>query len=100
MTALAVRHIGGDRELTAAARLHADDALVPAFDHHARAELELERLVAIARGIELRAVEQRARVVHLHAVARLGGRALAHLEILLEELRDGGCARGRSGRAR
>jgi hypothetical protein len=52
-SARSVRHGGGNRELAAAADLHAFDARVPPWDDLALAELELEGLPAIPRGIEL-----------------------------------------------
>ena len=50
---LAVGEVGRDHELPAAADLHALDALVPARDDLAGAELEGERLAAVPRGVEL-----------------------------------------------
>src|SRR5688572_32148074 len=47
--ARAVAEVGRDHELALAADLHAGDALVPALDDLAGAELEVERLVAVAR---------------------------------------------------
>src|SRR5262249_1834546 len=55
-----------DGELALAADAHALHALVPARDHLARAEAEAERRVADA-GVELLAVGEPARVVHLDA---------------------------------
>ena len=49
----AVAELGGMIERSLAADLHAGDALVPAADHLAGAEHERERLVAIARAVEL-----------------------------------------------
>src|SRR4051794_22653307 len=49
----AVAQVGRDDQLAAAAHAHAGDALVPALDHLAGAELERERLAAVPRGVEL-----------------------------------------------
>lgn len=51
-TALAVRKVGRDGELAFLALAHANDALVPALDHLATAQLELEGLVAIVAGVK------------------------------------------------
>src|SRR5204863_5083744 len=51
--ARAVGHRGRDRELSAPADLHPLDAGVPAGDDLALAELELEGLAAVPRGVEL-----------------------------------------------
>src|SRR5205085_3678381 len=53
LTLRPVRHVGRDDELAAPADLHSDDALVPPGDDHAGTQLELERLVAVPRGVEL-----------------------------------------------
>ena len=58
-SARAVRHRRRDRELAAAADLHAEDAGVPAGNHLALAELELERRAAIPRRVELVAGRER-----------------------------------------
>src|SRR6266508_2528835 len=51
--ALAVRQVRRDRDAPAPADLHAGHALVPARDHLSLAELELERVAAIPRRVEL-----------------------------------------------
>src|SRR5919112_135712 len=59
---LALRTVGEvrrDDQLAPPARLDADESLVPAGDHHAGAELELERLAAVPGGVELLAVAPR-----------------------------------------
>src|SRR2546423_1446852 len=78
-----------------AADLHAGDALVPSLDHHARAELELERIVAIARAVELLAVlvrfariVQPPRVVHRDVLAGGGFGAGADLAVRDLQARD------------
>src|SRR5678815_6064275 len=55
-TARAVTHFRRDHEAALAADLHAHDAFVPAPDHHAGANREFERLVAIDRAVELLAL--------------------------------------------
>ena len=73
-TALPVRVLVAERELGDFADLHRRDAERPALDH-ALADCEHERLVAIAGGVELRPVNERARVVNGDACATGGGRA-------------------------
>src|SRR5690606_5541116 len=68
----AVRHVPRDRELALSADLHARQTFVPALDDLALPDRELERLIAIARAVELLPVHQGARVVDLHLVALLG----------------------------
>src|SRR5947209_2573258 len=85
--ARAVRHRRRDGQLAAAADFHPLHAGVPAGDHLALAELELERLAAVPRRVELLAVGERdADVVHgdLRALRRLG--ALADDEVVDAEL--------------
>ena len=58
-------------------RFRTKQALVPAGNHTAGAELEIERLVAIAAAVKLRSVgSQRAGVVHRELVAALRDRAI------------------------
>src|SRR6266404_1201180 len=86
-SACAVRERGRDRQPAAAAGLHPLDAGVPARDDLALAELELERLPAIPRRVELLAGEEGdADVVHryLRALGRLV--ALADDEVVDAEL--------------
>jgi hypothetical protein len=73
--ARAVGHRARDRQPSAAADRHALYARVPAGDHLTLAELELERLAAVPRCVELLArAEGDADVVHrdLLAARRLG----------------------------
>src|SRR5262249_43561546 len=72
MSARAVAEIGRDDEAAFAADLHADDALIPAFDHLTGSDLEIERFTFVARAVELATVHERARVVNRDAVAVLG----------------------------
>src|SRR4051794_18055470 len=51
--AVAVGLVRRDGQPTAAADLHAGDALVPALDDHADAEPELQRVAAVPGGVEL-----------------------------------------------
>src|SRR5690606_22432617 len=51
--AVAVAEVRRDDQLPAAADLHPLDALVPAGDHLADAETELQRLAAVVGGVEL-----------------------------------------------
>ncbi|GMF15625.1 unnamed protein product [Phytophthora fragariaefolia] len=60
------------RELGDLALAHLGDALVPAADHLAGAQLELERAAAVAARVELGAVREGAHVVHGHGLAGLG----------------------------
>src|SRR5438309_2296263 len=59
----AVPEVAGDRQLALLADLHPHDAFVPPLDDLALAELELDRLLAIERGVEGGAVGELARVV-------------------------------------
>src|SRR5687767_6148760 len=62
---VAVGHRGGDVQLDAAADLDAEQALVPALDDGADAELEVQRLRALPGRVELLAVDEGdADVVH------------------------------------
>lgn len=61
--AVAVAEIGRDRQLGALALGELGDALVPALDDLAHAQGEAEGLSAVAGGVELLAVSERARVV-------------------------------------
>src|SRR4051812_747859 len=78
--ALAVREVGRDRQAPAAPDLHAGDALVPAADHLAAAELELERVPAVPGRVELLAgLPRHADVVDLDDLAGGGLVAVADL---------------------
>src|SRR5262249_35490301 len=79
----AVAEFRRDDELALAADLHPGDALVPALDDLAGAEVELERLAAVEAAVELLAVLERGGVVHRHAVALLGLGPGAFLEGLV-----------------
>lgn len=72
VAALAVGVLVGQRELGDLALAHLGDALIPAADHLAGAQLELERATAVAARVELGAVGERAHVVHGHGLAGLG----------------------------
>src|SRR5258706_494681 len=89
----AVAEIGWDQECTLAADLHRRDALVPALDHHAAPDLELERAGAIDRAVELVALlgvlPEPAGVVHDAGLTRLGRRAGPCLGVL--ELQPARC---------
>src|SRR6185369_3924989 len=88
-----VAHVGRDGERALATDLHAGHAFVPAANDLAAAEAEVERLVAIARAVELaplpiglRLVEQPSGVVHRYPPS---GRRLApgsHLAVVLFQL--------------
>src|SRR3954447_3206558 len=83
----AVPELRRDRQLTPAAGLDADQALVPALDDHALAEREVERLAVVPGGVELLAgVIEDADVLHRELVALLGGLALADHDVLHHEL--------------
>src|SRR5262245_5593615 len=64
-SAFAVAERRGDDELALSAGFHARDALVPSLDDAPCTELEVERLVPALGAVELLAVDERARVVHL-----------------------------------
>src|SRR5262249_17226823 len=81
--ASAVGEFRRDHSLADAADLHAGHAEVPALDPFARAQREDERLAAILAAIELLAVLERAGVVDLNRVARLGSRPCAFLQVLV-----------------
>src|SRR4051794_23397704 len=91
--AIPVRLLRGDGQPPAATDLHAGDALVPALDHHAHAEPELQRVAAVPGGVELlTALVGDADVVRAHQAAGGRLRALAHDQVLDHEV-----VRGRSG---
>src|SRR5512133_478644 len=88
--ALAVGQVRRDRDAPPAADLHAGHALVPSGDDLALAELELEGVAAVPRGVEL--VARRPRDTHVvdlddPAVDRLV--AVADLDVLELELVGG-----------
>src|SRR5262245_58854847 len=70
----AVAELGRNDELSFAAFFHAGDALIPALNDLASAELELERFPANAR-VELCAVGEFAGVMHRDHIAGLRFRA-------------------------
>src|SRR5215217_5118033 len=85
--ARAVCHVRRDRDPAAAADLHPGDALVPAADHLALAEAELERVAAVPARVELvAAVPGHADVVDLDDVALGGLVAVADGDVLQLEL--------------
>src|SRR4051794_23168636 len=86
-SALAVGELRRDRDPPPAADAHPDDAVVPALDDLALAEAELERVAAIPRRVELRAVLPRhADVVDLDDLAGDGLVAVALHDVLDLEL--------------
>src|SRR5436190_24293763 len=93
--ARAVAELGGNDQGSRAADLHPGDALVPASDDLPGAELERERVVAVARAVELlpvmigrRRIVEPPRVVHRHGLA--GGRfsASPNLAVRYLQARD------------
>src|SRR3954453_22699759 len=91
--AIPVRLLRGDGQPPAATDLHAGDALVPALDHHAPAEPELQRVAAVPGGVELlTALVGDADVVRAHQAAGGRLRAVADDQVLDHEV-----VRGRSG---
>ncbi len=92
--ARAVAQGRGDDERALAADLHALHAFVPALDHHAGAEVELERGIAVAAGVELRAllavVVEPAGVVHAHRLAAGGLGAFADGGVFVLQAGRGG----------
>src|SRR3989440_9286184 len=71
---VAVRQVGGAHETAFAADLHQWHALAPALDDAAR-QADRQRLTALDRAVELRAVDERPLVVDLHSIGRRRGRA-------------------------
>src|SRR5688572_2042774 len=82
---LAVGERGRDGELALAADPHAFDALVPALDHVARAEREVERVAARAARVELLPVGEPADVVDHDVLAGGGAGASADDQVFLYE---------------
>ena len=72
-----VRVLRSNREKGSLAHAHRRNTEVPSLDDHASTQLEFERLAPAARGVEYRAVLQRAGVVDVHDLAgrRLVARA-------------------------
>jgi hypothetical protein len=102
--AAAVRPVGLDGELALLAGAHVEQALVPALDNLTLAHGEAQWLAAVVRGVELAAVAlEGAAVVHLDAVAGLGGAAALdlgddfRLEVLLSLLATRMTVAGRWG---
>src|SRR5262249_46735175 len=82
-----VGEVRRDRDLAPPADLHALDALVPAADHLALAEAELERVTAIPRRVELLlGLVGHADVVDLDDLAGRGLVAFADRDVLELEL--------------
>src|SRR5690242_14022241 len=54
--ARAVAELGRDDQRALAADLHGGDAFIPSLDHHAAADLKLERLPAVDRRVEFLAL--------------------------------------------
>src|SRR5690606_39858602 len=97
----AIAQAGRDDQRARAALLHPLHALVPALDHHARAEREDEGLAAILAGIELAAllavIKQPAGVVHGDVAAGRGlGTAADDGVFVLQAGRGGGEGHGDS----
>src|SRR5574343_680915 len=93
--ARAVAQIGRDDQLAAAAHFHALYAFVPATEHHAGAQGEFERIIAVVAGIEFRAfaavvVLQPAGVVHGDVLASFGFGAFAHAQFDVLQAGAGG----------
>mmetsp|Transcript_27694 Transcript_27694/g.70073 ORF Transcript_27694/g.70073 Transcript_27694/m.70073 type:complete len:316 (+) Transcript_27694:1-948(+) len=95
---IAVAHVRRDLQCGALAQGHLHDALVPAADHLTHADLERERLVAVAARVELLAVGgERACVVHGQRVARVRvRRAVTRRDCLDDELAGRGSLLGTS----
>src|SRR5664279_693839 len=93
-----VAELGRDHEDAGAALLHALHAFVPARDDAARAEVELERVVAVLARIEFRALDavfvEPAGVVHRDRRAGFGAFAGAG-DVVVELQSGGGCLHGR-----
>lgn len=100
-TLIAVRQTRWNRQLPALANAHAQQPLVPTVDDLVGAELELEWPPAVEVGVELRAVSQRALVLHRDRVAILCfARAFYRLgdgDVKVLREREGGQNRERSG---
>ncbi len=107
---MALRPVGERRrnhELALFADLHPENPLFPPFDDAALAEHEVERLLAVARAVELFSIRERPHVVNTHDVAILRRRALARRNfrdrhgLRRRDLRRRGRGRGgRGGRRR
>src|SRR5690606_26710795 len=82
---LTVSFLCRNGELAFAARLHAHDPLIPAFDDRSGAELELERLTPIERAVELGAIQQCSCVMHLDGITGFCGSAIALLDVFLDQ---------------
>src|SRR4051812_1775882 len=83
----AVGELRGDGELAPAARLDPHETLVPALDHLALAEREVERRAVVPGRVELLAgVVEDADVLHRQVVALLGGGPLADHDVLHHQL--------------
>src|SRR5204862_6667194 len=85
---------GRNDEDAGAACLHPLHAFVPAADHHAAAELELERIIAVLARVELGALRavfiEPAGVVDGHGAARFGALAAADDDVVVLEPGGGG----------
>lgn len=75
----------GDLQFAFAADLHADQALIPAFNHAAGADNALERFVFAEGGIEFGAVFEPAGVVGGDEGAFDDGFAVANLQVFNDE---------------
>src|SRR5882672_473169 len=63
-TLLSVGQRRGNREPALLSHLHPGDALIPALDDLPGTEREIERLISVARAVELLAVREGTHVVH------------------------------------
>src|SRR3954464_1623408 len=94
-TTIAVGLVRRDGQPAAAAYLHAGDALVPALDHHADAQPELQRVAAVPGGVELlAAVVRDADVVRADQAAGGRLRSVTDDDVLDHEVLRGGPGRG------
>ncbi len=75
--------MGGDRQAPAPPDLHAGDTLVPSLYDLAAPQAELERLIAVPRGVELLAVRPGdPDIMNRHVLAGAGFLAAANREVL------------------
>src|SRR5579864_2105683 len=68
-------------QLPLAADLHSRNALVPALDDFSGAQLEDERLAAVARAVKLLACGEKARIVDLDSLSNNGRSARANHDV-------------------
>ena len=76
-----ISQVGRDDQFALATYVHAQPALIPAFNHLANPNLKLGGLVAFITAVKFGAIFERAAIVHHHRLPGLGLCASAYFFI-------------------